>query len=338
VTETLLKVIGLTKHFLVTRGIILKKVIAEIHAVDDVSFDIIKGQTLGLIGESGSGKTTIANLIVGLLKPTKGQIIFEGRDLANSSRSEFKKVRSKIGLIFQDPFSSLDPRKKVAQIIEEPMKIHQQYSKAERFERVCKLLEKVGLSSEDNEKYPHQFSGGQRQRIAIARALALSPHLIIADEPTSALDVSVQARIINVLIDLQEEFKLTYLFISHDLSLIQHISDIVAVMYLGKIVELASVSEIYKNPLHPYTRALMESIPRPDPDLMRKNPPVLLQGEIPSPLQPPLGCRFHTRCIHAKELCSRSEPQFQNVGSNHFVSCHFWREIEEKHTGILQER
>ena len=295
-TEVLLKVIGLTKHFLVTRGIILKKVIAEIHAVDDVSFEIIKGQTLGLIGESGSGKTTIANLIVGLLKPTKGKIIFQGKDLTNLTKSELKEVRSKIGLIFQDPFSSLDPRKKVAQIIEEPMKIHRQYSKSERFERVCKLLEKVGLSSEDHAKYPHQFSGGQRQRIAIARALALSPYLIIADEPTSALDVSVQARIINLMIDLQEEFKLTYLFISHDLSLIQHISDIVAVMYLGKIVELAPVSEIYNNPLHPYTRALMESIPRPDPDLMRKNPPALLQGEIPSPLQPPLGCRFNTRC------------------------------------------
>ena len=302
--DTLLQVRDLTKHFDIKRGFFWGEA-AKVHAVDAVSFDITQGETLGLVGESGCGKSTTGRLILRLIEPTSGEVIFD-------------KVP-----IFQDPYSSLNPRMTVEQIVGEGIIIHKLCkTKAERRERVADLLQKVGLSPEQMNRYPHEFSGGQRQRVGIARALAVNPRLIIADEPISALDVSIQAQVINLLEDLQEQFDLTYLFIAHDLRVVEHISDRVAVMYLGKIVELTDSQELYANPLHPYTEALLSAIPIPDPTTKRQR--IILEGDPPSPIHPPPGCRFHTRCHKRFDRCDKEEPVLREVAPRHWVSCHLY--------------
>jgi oligopeptide transport system ATP-binding protein len=288
--------------------------------VDGVSFILKKGETLGLVGESGCGKTTVGRSILRLIEPTSGQITFNGQNLLALEREELRKIRASLQIIFQDPFSSLDPRMRVDQIIAEPIRNHLKISRKEIRSRVAHLMESVGLHPEQINRYPHEFSGGQRQRIGIARALALNPLAIICDEPVSALDVSIQAQVINLLAQLQEQMNLSYLFIAHDLSVVEHISDRVAVMYLGHIVELATDREIYQNPMHPYTQALLSAVPIPDPEVQRKK--ILLQGDVPSPISPPSGCTFHTRCPERKKKCSQEEPIFQNTGDDHWVACH----------------
>ncbi|MEM4200126.1 MAG: dipeptide ABC transporter ATP-binding protein [Nitrososphaerales archaeon] len=325
----LVEVKNLVKHFPITRGIIFKKEVARIRAVDGVSFEIERGKTLGLVGESGSGKSTTGRLLLRLLEPTGGTIKFDGSDITNLPEDDLKDLRRRTGIVFQDPYSSLDPRKRVVDIIAEPLVIARWGDRAKIVERAYELLELVGLRREDASKYPHQFSGGQRQRIAVARALALSPDLIVADEPVSALDVSVQAKIINLFANIQKELGVAYLFISHDLSVVRHISDKVAVMYLGKIVEYGPSDVIFEHPLHPYTKTLLTVVPVPNPRIMRSRRPTLLKGEIPSPINPPSGCRFHTRCPYVMRKCSEEEPQITQAKPNHFVSCLFWKEIEE---------
>ena len=327
-SEPFLKITDLTKKFLITKGIILKKTLSEIRAVDGVSISIERGQTLALVGESGSGKTTIGKMILGIYEPTDGQIFLEGKDVTKLRGAELKEFRRKTAAIFQDPFSSLDPRMNALQIIEEPMRLHEKSDPKERIQRALDLLERVGLTRTDARKYPHQFSGGQRQRIAIARSLTLSPSLIVADEPISALDVSVQAKIINLLMDLQNEFKLTYLLISHDLSVVEHIADIIVVLYLGKIVEVGKPKGIFQNSRHPYTQLLLKSLPIPDPEIMRTKERTVIKGEIPSTTNIPPGCRFHTRCPYAKEICADTEPRIIEISKDHFASCHFREEIE----------
>lgn len=334
--NTLLEVKDLRKYFPITKGVVLKKTLGYVKAVDGVGFSIKRGETFGLVGESGSGKSTVARLIVGLLKPTSGSIFFDGADLTKLSRKEFQKVRRRIGMIFQDPFSSLDPRKNVLQIITEPLVIHTNMGREEREEIAYRLLERVGLRREDAFRYPHQFSGGQRQRIAIARALALSPDLIIADEPVSALDVSVQAKIINILMNLQKDLNLTYLFIAHDLSVVWHISHRVGVMYLGKLVEVGSKSDVFQDPLHPYTQALLASVPVPDPNVMMTREMMVLKGEIPSPINPPSGCRFHPRCPYATNRCAEEEPLLLDNGGGHLAACHYVDEIKLKRRVVAQ--
>jgi peptide/nickel transport system ATP-binding protein/oligopeptide transport system ATP-binding protein len=316
----LVEVKNLVKYFPV-RGGLLQRVVAWVQAVDNVSFSIKEGETLGLVGESGCGKTTVGRTLLRLVPATGGSVIYDGQDVLKANGRELKALRRNMQIIFQDPFSSLDPRMPVGESIAEGLLVHGMGSRRERFEIVIQTLRKVGLEDYHARRYPHEFSGGQRQRIGIARALALRPKFIICDEPVSALDVSIQAQVLNILRELQGEFGLTYLFIAHNLSVVEHISDRVAVMYLGKIVELTDRDELYRNPLHPYTQALMSAIPIPDPTLKRER--IVLKGDVPSPLRPPSGCRFHPRCPVALEHCSKEEPQFKEVSPGHWVAC--WR-------------
>ena len=323
--EVLLEVKDLVKHFPIMKGIVISRRVGAVKAVDGVSFHINRGETLGLVGESGCGKSTTGRLILRLIEATSGEIVFEGKNILKLGREEMRELRKDMQIIFQDPYASLNPRMTVGDIIGEPMEIHKIARGREKDKRVRELLEVVGLSPFHAKRYPHEFSGGQRQRIGVARALAVNPKLIICDEPVSALDVSIQAQVINLLQDLQKEFGLTYLFIAHDLSVVKHISDRVAVMYLGKIVELAAKHELYNNPQHPYTEALLSAVPIPDPT--RKKQRIILEGDVPSPINPPSGCRFHTRCRYAQEICSKEDPEFVDIGDNHFVACHFRKSL-----------
>jgi len=319
-SQPLVQVSNLVKYYPIRGGVFLKE-IASVKAVDDVSMTIRQGETVGLVGESGCGKTTFGRVILRLEEPTSGEVCFEGENILAYDHHKMRALRKKMQIIFQDPFSSLNPRKTVSHIIGEPLLIHGVKNRRERNERVLKLLNVVGLRKEHMRRYPHQFSGGQRQRIGVARALALNPKLIVCDEAVSALDVSIQAQVINLLKDLQQEFGLTYLFISHDLSVVEHVSDRVAVMYLGKIVELANSKELYQTPLHPYTQALLSASPIPDPELKRDR--VILRGDVPSPINPPKGCRFHTRCLYAREICCQKEPELKEVKNDHVAACFF---------------
>jgi peptide/nickel transport system ATP-binding protein/oligopeptide transport system ATP-binding protein len=316
----LVKVKNLVKHFPV-RGGLLQRVLAWVKAVDDVSFNIRQGETLGLVGESGCGKTTVGRTILRLVEPTSGSVLFEGVDIARLKGKDLKSIRRNMQIIFQDPYASLDPRMPIGESVIEGLKIHNIGHPKERFEVGINMLRKVGLEDYHARRYPHEFSGGQRQRIGIARALTLRPKFIVADEPVSALDVSIQSQVLNILKDLQRDFDLTYLFIAHNLSVVEHISDRVAVMYLGKMVELASREELFRNPLHPYTQALMSAIPIPDPTIRRER--IILPGDVPSPVNPPKGCRFHPRCPVALEHCKIEEPKFKEVSPDHWVAC--WR-------------
>jgi oligopeptide transport system ATP-binding protein len=320
--EVLLRVRGLKKYFPIMAGFILQREVGSIKAVDGISFDVYKGETLGLVGESGCGKSTTGRTVLQLYRPTAGSVEFEGVDLVSLKGEALRRMRRRMQMIFQDPYASLNPRMSVGRIIAEPLFVHGIGTPAERAERVQYLLEKVGLNPYFVNRYPHEFSGGQRQRIGIARALALNPSLIVADEPISALDVSIQAQVVNLLQDLQQELGLTYLFIAHDLSMVRHICNRVAVMYLGKIVELAPSDELYNNPLHPYTQALLSAVPVPDPALEKKRQRIILKGDVPSPANPPVGCNFNTRCPVAVESCFRDEPELKEVSPGHFVACH----------------
>jgi oligopeptide transport system ATP-binding protein len=319
--EILLKVEDLKMHFPIYRGVFQRQV-GAVRAVDGVSFNVYRGETLGLVGESGCGKSTAGRTILQLYKPTAGQVHFEGVDLIKLRREEIRKMRRKMQMIFQDPYASLNPRMTVEQIVGEPLIVHSAATGKEVHDRVEHLLEIVGLNPAFSTRYPHEFSGGQRQRIGVARALALQPSFIICDEPISALDVSIQAQVVNLLEDLQEEFNLTYLFIAHDLSMVRHISRRVAVMYLGVFVELTTRDELYLNPLHPYTQALLSAVPIPDPVVDAQRKRTILEGDVPSPANPPSGCRFRTRCPIAVPLCAETRPEFREVKPGHFVACH----------------
>jgi oligopeptide transport system ATP-binding protein len=321
--EPLLEVRDLVMHFPVTKGIIFQRRVGNVHAVDGLSFTIQRGETLGLVGESGCGKSTAGRAILQLYRPTAGSVRFEGIELTCLGREQLRRTRRKMQLIFQDPYASLNPRMTVGSIIGEPLDIHGLARGREKQQRVEELLRVVGLNPYFAGRYPHEFSGGQRQRIGIARALAVNPSFIICDEPVSALDVSIQAQIINLLEELQDEFGLTYLFIAHDLAVVRHISDRVAVMYLGQLVELASRQELYEHPLHPYTKALLSAVPIPDPAIERKRERIILRGDVPSPVNPPAGCRFHTRCPLADTICRQEEPAFREATPGHWVACHF---------------
>lgn len=315
----LLEIKHLKKYFPI-RGGVFSKTIGYVYAVDDINFTIATGETLGLVGESGCGKSTTGRTVLRLIEPTEGEIYFEGQDITKLDKNDMRALRREMQIIFQDPYASLNPRMTIGSIIGEPLEIHKIARGAEKEERVASLLQKVGLRPEDMRKYPHEFSGGQRQRIGIARALALNPKLIVCDEPVSALDVSIQAQVINLLGDLQEEFGLSYLFIAHNLNVVEHISDRVAVMYLGQIVELASDRALYNNPQHPYTEALLSAVPIPDPTAQKKR--IILEGDVPSPINPPSGCHFHTRCIYKMDVCEKEEPAFKDIGGGHWVACH----------------
>jgi len=319
--QVLLKVDGLVKHFPVLRGVFQRQV-GAVHAVDGITFEIRRGETFGLVGESGCGKSTAGRTILQLYRPTAGQVTFDGVNLVGLSREELRKMRRRMQMIFQDPYASLNPRMTVADIISEPLIVHGVTRGDETMERVNELLEVVRLSSSFGARYPHEFSGGQRQRIGIARALALNPDLIVCDEPISALDVSIQAQVINLLEDLQQDFGLTYLFIAHDLSMVRHISKRVAVMYLGILVELTSVKELYAHPLHPYTQALLSAVPVPDPVIEQSRQRIILVGDVPSPVNPPSGCRFRTRCPIAIEKCAIEVPEWREITPDHWVACH----------------
>jgi peptide/nickel transport system ATP-binding protein len=317
----LLEVSNLKKYFPIKRGI-LQREVARVHAVDDVSISVGAGETLGLVGESGCGKSTLGRCIVRLLEPTAGEIVFDGREIATLKSRRLRPLRREMQMVFQDPYASLNPRKRVGSIIAYPLKVHGIGDKRERRQRVQELLQTVGLSPEHYNRFPHEFSGGQRQRIGVARALALRPKLIVADEPVSALDVSIQAQMVNLLAELQKDFGLTYIFIAHDLGVIRHVSDRIAVMYLGKLVELSPAEELYSRPIMPYTEALLSAVPIPDPDLAERRERIVLQGDVPSPISPPSGCRFHPRCRYATEICSKVEPPLVDYGNGHLAACH----------------
>ena len=318
--DNILEVRNLVKHFPITKGFIFQRQVGAVKAVDGVTFSIRRGETLGLVGESGCGKTTTGRVILRLMEPTSGEALFEGRNIFKLSKEELRKMRRDMQIIFQDPYSSLNPRMTVGDIIGEPLEIHNLARGKEKLRRVQELLEVVGLSPYHVNRYPHEFSGGQRQRIGIARALAVNPKLIICDEPVSALDVSIQAQVLNLLQELQKEFGLTYLFIAHDLSVVKHISDRIAVMYLGKIAEIARADEMFENPQHPYTEALLSAVPIPDPGMRRER--IILPGDVPSPVNPPQGCRFHTRCLYARESCRVNEQVLIDYwGNGHEVAC-----------------
>jgi len=321
--EPLLRVKNLKKYFPI-RGGLLSREVARVHAVDDVSFDILPGETLGLVGESGCGKSTTGRTILRLIEPTAGEVSFQGKNVTTLDKRSLRALRKEMQIIFQDPYASLNPRMTVGSIIGEALVIHKLApSRKQREERVVQLLETVGLLPDHLRRYPHEFSGGQRQRIGIARALAVEPEFIVCDEPISALDVSIQAQVINLLEELQDRFKLTYLFIAHDLSVVRHISDRVAVMYLGKIVELADRVDLYEHPLHPYSQALLSAVPIPDPQVEQKRKRIILTGDVPSPVNPPSGCRFHTRCWKAQAICSEVDPEFIEHAPRHWAACHF---------------
>ena len=317
--ETLLTVKDLKVHFPITKGI-LSRTKGYVYAVDGISFALNEGETLGIVGESGCGKTTAGLAILRLIKPTDGRVVFQGKDMSRMTKPEKQNLRREMQIIFQDPYSSLNPRMTLNRTLSDPMKIHGIYHGTERKERVAYLLEKVGLTPEQGRRYPHEFSGGQRQRIGVARALALNPQIIIGDEPVSALDVSIQAQIINLLIDLQDEFQLSYIIISHDLAVVEYICDRIAVMYLGKIVEMAAYRDIYANSRHPYTLALLSAVPVPD--LNAKSERIILGGDVPSPINPPSGCRFHPRCPRCLDICPQEEPELKDLGDEHWVACH----------------
>ncbi|PIG90955.1 dipeptide ABC transporter ATP-binding protein [Gloeocapsopsis sp. IPPAS B-1203] len=320
--ETLLRVRDLQVHFPILRGIILQRQVGAVKAVDGLTFDIKRGETLGLVGESGCGKSTTGRAILQIEQSTAGQVYFEETELTALSGEPLRQMRQRMQMIFQDPYASLNPRMTIGNVISEPLEIFGLATGREKQARVHHLLDVVGLSPEFIYRYPHEFSGGQRQRVAIARALAVNPDFLVCDEPIAALDVSVQAQVINLVQSLQREFQLTYLFIAHDLSVVRHISDRIAVMYLGKIVELADRVSLYENPLHPYTQALLSAIPIPDPTIEAKRQRIVLEGDVPSPTNPPSGCRFHTRCPWAIEHCHQVEPEFRDVGNGHYVACH----------------
>ena len=323
-SKTLVDVRDLKMHFPLTQGIIRQRVIGYVRAVDGVSFSIERGQTMGLVGESGSGKTTIGRTIVRLYKPTAGQILFGDKDLARMGGEELRLARQRIQMIFQDPFASLNPRYTIGSLIAEPMHIYKVASGTEIRERTAELLSVVGLRPEYIDRYPHEFSGGQRQRIAVARALSINPEFVIADEPVSALDVSIRAQVLNLLQRLQKQFDLTYLFVSHDLSVVRHVADRIAVMYLGRIVELSDRDELYAAPKHPYTKALLSAVPIPDPQIEKRRKRIILSGDLPSPINIPSGCRFHTRCPMAQEICREVEPVYEaKEGREHYAACHF---------------
>ncbi|MHA2239002.1 MAG: ABC transporter ATP-binding protein [Candidatus Hodarchaeales archaeon] len=317
--KTLLEAKNITMHFETYKG--------TVHAVDDVSFDIFENEIFGLVGESGCGKTTLARVLMGIYRPKTGEIIYKGNSLLSMKKSELRKHKRNVQMVFQDPYTSLDPLMNIERLLTEPLDVHLKIPKIAKKQKVFEMLEKVGLSRQHVNRYPYEFSGGQRQRIAIARALIINPEFVVADEPVSALDISVQAQILNLLMALQQDLKVTCLVIAHDLNVIFHICDRVAVMYLGKIVELSSVKSIFNNPLHPYTQALMSAIPVPDPRIKPKG--IILSGEVPSPLDPPYGCRFNTRCPFKQKKCEEEEPKFMKAEHNHFVACHFYKKIKE---------
>ena len=320
--KVIIKVENLTKHFPITRGVIVQRQIGAVQAVDNVSFEIREGETLGLVGESGCGKSTTGRTILQLHRATSGKVYYDGTDLTETGDDQMRKFRRDLQIIFQDPYASLNPRMTVGSIIAEPLEVHRIGTKKERRERVKELLALVGLNPYFINRYPHEFSGGQRQRIGVARALALNPKFIVCDEPIAALDVSIQAQVVNLLEELQEQFGLTYLFIAHDLSMVRHIADRTAVMYLGKIVELAERDELYGKPLHPYAQALLSAVPIPDPVEERERKRVILEGDVPSPSNPPSGCRFHPRCPIAEDICKEKEPEWREAHEDHWVACH----------------
>ena len=324
----LLEVRHVKKYFPIRRGL-LQREVAHVHAVDDVTFTVQPGETLGLVGESGCGKSTLGRTLVRLLEPTDGDIIFQGTSIAHLGTRKLRPLRSEIQMVFQDPYASLNPRKRVGTIVSDPMRIHNLGSRSDQRRRVGEILETVGLSPEHYNRFPHEFSGGQRQRIGIARALALRPKLIIADEPVSALDVSIQSQMLNLLVDLQNDFQLTYLFIAHDLGVVRHVSNRIAVMYLGKIVELSPAEELYTRPIMPYTEALLSAVPIPDPDLAEKRERIVLVGDVPSPINPPSGCRFHPRCRYATDICKQVEPPLVDYGNSHLAACHHPLNVDE---------
>ncbi len=327
-TDTILDVRDLKMYFPLTQGIIFQRTIGYVRAVDGISFSIQRGQTLGLVGESGSGKTTIGRTLIRLYKPTEGQILFNGNDLVKMQGEQLRQIRRQTQMVFQDPFASLNPRFTIGSLIAEPMHIYNLGSGQEIRERTAELLSVVGLRAEYIDRYPHEFSGGQRQRIAVARALSINPELVIADEPVSALDVSVRAQVLNLLQRLQQQFNLTYLFVSHDLSVVRHVADRIAVMYLGRIVELSDRDELYAAPKHPYTKALLSAIPIPDPKIERKRQRIILSGDLPSPINLPSGCRFHTRCPMAQSICREVDPAFElKEGNEHYAACHFAEKV-----------
>jgi peptide/nickel transport system ATP-binding protein len=318
--DPLLEIQNVKKYFPIRKGLLGREA-GRVHAVDDVSFSVREGETLGLVGESGCGKSTLGRTIVRLYEPTEGTVRFQGRDISDLGTRALRPLRREMQMVFQDPYASLNPRKRVGSIIGTPLKIHG-VEKGERRQRVQDLLETVGLSPEHYNRFPHEFSGGQRQRIGVARALALRPKLVVADEPVSALDVSIQSQMLNLLDDLQKEFHLTYIFIAHDLGVVRHVSDRIAVMYLGKLVELSPAEELYQRPIMPYTEALLSAVPIPDPDLSAQRERIVLQGDVPSPIEPPSGCRFHPRCRYMTEICRDVEPPLVDYGRGHLAACH----------------